>query len=218
MYVTMARELAALGLFGSTSPESVTAPAGASPIEAHQADLSELLDWLPASWDVNEVVLIGPCSGADIALSYGHSDKRVVGPVLRDPTIPPTVRFYAHCISRRLTQLRSWCSFVGGRSLVYRELSARLRSALGATPAQTDDSDRKELEQLYLMSLNRNLKLLVVFTGGPLGQSYREQIFEALPNVTFQGKAVVEFFRDADHTFKHQNAHAPGCKSWCWAG
>ena len=87
---------------------------------------------------------------------------------------------------------------MGGRGRIYRELSKRATE--GATPARTDH-DRKELEQLYLMSLNRNLKLLVVLTGGPLEgrQSYREQIFEALPNVPFQGKAVVEYFRDADH-------------------
>jgi hypothetical protein len=36
--------------------------------------------------------------------------------------------------------------------------------------------------------------------------SYREQIFEALPNVPFQGKAVVEYFRDADHAFTSECA------------
>jgi dienelactone hydrolase len=213
MYVTMARELAALGHLAfrfdfSGIGDSASRGDGLSPVKAHQADLSEALDWLTASYDVNEVVLIGLCSGADIALSYGHSDKRVVGLVLLDPTIPPTVRFYAHYISRRLTQLRSWWSFMGGRGRIYRELSGRLKSALGATPAQTNDSERKELEQLYLMSLNRNLKLLVVLTGGPLEgrHSYREQIFEALPNVPLEGKAVVEYFRDADHTFTSECA------------
>jgi pimeloyl-ACP methyl ester carboxylesterase len=213
MYVTMARELAGLGHLAfrfdlSGIGDSVSRGDGLGPLEAHQADVSEALDWLMANCNVNEVVLIGLCSGADIALSYGHSDKRVTGLVLLDPTIPPTVRFYAHYISRRLTQLRSWWSFVGGRGRIYRELSGRLKSALGVTPAQTEHSDRKELEQLYLMSLNRNLKLLVVLTGGPLEgrQSYREQIFEALPNVPLRGKAIVEHFRDADHTFTSECA------------
>jgi hypothetical protein len=213
MYVTMARELAVLGHLAfrfdfSGIGDSASRGDGLSPIKAHQADLSEALDWLTASYDDNEVVQIGLCSGADIALSYGHSDKRVVGLVMLDPTIPPTVRFYAHYIGRRLTQLRSWLSFVGRRGRIYRELSGLLKSALGATPSQTDHSERKELEQLYLMSLNRNLKLLVVLTGGPLEgrQSYREQIFEALPNVPFQGNAVVEHFRDTDHTFTSECA------------
>ena len=71
-----------------------------------------------------------------------------------------------------------------------------------------NDIERKELEQFYLMSFNRNLKLLVVLSGGLLEgrHSYREQIFEALPNVPFEGKAVVEYFRDADHTFTSESA------------
>jgi dienelactone hydrolase len=213
MYVTTARELAALGHLAfrfdfSGIGDSASRGDGLSPIEAHQEDLSEALDWLTASYNVDEVVLIGLCSGADIALRYGHSDKRVVGLVLLDPTIPPTMRFYAHYIGRRLTQLRSCWSFVGRRGRIYRELSERLKSALGATPEQTSDIERKELEQLYLMSFNRNLKLLVVLTGGLLEgrHSYREQIFEALPNVPFEGKAVVEYFRDADHTFTSECA------------
>ena len=217
MYVTMARELAALGHLAfrfdlSGIGDSASRGDGLSPIEAHHADLSEALDWLTAKYNVNEVVLIGLCSGADIALSYGHSDKRVAGLVLLDPTIPPTVRFYAHYIGRRLTQLRSWWSFVSGRGRIWQELIIWVKSAFGATPAQpasaADHRIRKELEQLYLKSLDRNLKLLVVLTGGPLQgrQSYREQIFEALPNVPFQGRVSVEHFRDADHTFTSESA------------
>jgi len=174
--------------------------------------VSEALDWLTASCDVHEAVLIGLCSGADLALNYGHSDRRVVGLVLLDPTIPPTARFYAHYIGRRLTQLRSWGSFVSGRGRIWQELSERARLAFGAAPAQpasaADHRIRSELEQLYLKSLDRNLKLLVVMTGGPLEgrQSYREQLFEALPNVPFEGRVSVEHFKDADHTFSSESA------------
>jgi hypothetical protein len=131
----------------------------------------------------------------------------VVGLVLLDPTIPPTARFYAHYIGRRLTQLRSWWSFVCGRGRIWQELSERARLALGAAPAKTptaaDQRIRSELEQLYLKSLERDLKMLIVLTGGPLEgrQSYREQLFEALPNVPLQGRVSLEYFKDADHTF-----------------
>ena len=220
MYVKMARDLAALGhlVFRfdfSGIGDSASRGGGLSPLEAHQADLSEALDWLTASCDVHEAVLIGLCSGADIALNYGHSDKRVLGLALLDPTIPPTARFYAHYISRRLTQLRSWGSFVSGRGRIWQELSERARLAFGvADPEQTvsvaDQKIRGELEQLYLKSLDRDLKLLVVLTGGPLEgrQSYREQLFDALPNVPFQGWVSLEYFRDADHTFTSKSARA----------
>jgi len=219
MYVTMARGLAALGHLAfrfdfSGIGDSASRGDGLNPLEAHLADVSEALDWLTASCDVNEVVLIGLCSGADIALSFGHSDKRVAGLVLLDPTIPPTARFYAHYISRRLTQLRSWASFVSGRGRIWQELSERVRSAFGAAAAQpasaADHRIRSQLEQLYLKSLDRNLKLLVVLTGGPLEgrQSYREQLFEALPNVPFEGRVLLEYFKDADHTFASESARA----------
>ncbi|MBV9532745.1 MAG: alpha/beta fold hydrolase [Bradyrhizobium sp.] len=217
MYVTMARKLAALGhlVFRfdlSGIGDSASRGDGLSPSEAHQADVSEALDWLTANFNVNEAVLIGLCSGADIALSYGHSDNRVTGLVLLDPTIPPTVRFYAHYISRRLIQLRSWLSFVSGRGRIWKELSGRVKSVFGATPAQplsaADHRIRRELEQLYLKSLDRNLKLLFVLTGGPLEgrQSYREQIFDALPNVPLRGRVSVEHFKDVDHTFTSEGA------------
>jgi hypothetical protein len=147
-------------------------------------------------------------------LNYGHSDKRVVGLALLDPTIPPTARFYAHYIGRRLTQLRSWLSFVSGRGRIWEELSERARLALGAASAQSasaaDRRIRSELEQLYLKSLDRNLKVLLVLTGGPLEgrQSYREQLFEALPNVPFRGRVFLEYYRDADHTFTSEGARA----------
>jgi dienelactone hydrolase len=219
MYVKMARELAALGhlVFRfdfSGIGDSASRGDHLNPIEAHQADLAEALDWLTVSCDVNEVVLIGLCAGAEIALRYGHSDKRVVGLVLLDPTIPPTARFYAHYISRRITQLRSWWSFVSGRGRIFEALSERARLAFGAAPAQTataaDHRIRSELEQLYLKSLDRNLKVLIVQTGGPLEgrQSYREQLFDALPNVPFQGWVSLEYFKDADHTFTSESERA----------
>jgi pimeloyl-ACP methyl ester carboxylesterase len=219
MYVTMARELAATGHLAfrfdlSGIGDSASRGDGLSPLEVHREDVSEALDWLTVHCDVREAVLIGLCSGADIALNYGHSDKRVVGLVLLDPTIPPTARFYAHYIGRRLTQLRSWGSFVSGRGRIWQELSERAKLAFGAAPEQpssaADHRIRNELEQLYLKSLDRNLKLLVVMTGGPLEgrQSYREQLFEALPNVPFKGRVSVEHFKDADHTFSSASARA----------
>jgi len=84
--------------------------------------------------------------------------------------------------------------------------------AFGTAPVQpvsaADHRIRSELEQLYLKSLDRNLKVLLVVTGGPLEgrQSYREQLFEALPNVPFQGWVSLEHFKDADHTFTSESA------------
>lgn len=217
MYVTMARELAALGHLvfrfdfsgiGDSAPRGGTL----NPIDAHQADVSEALDWLTASCDVNEAILIGLCAGAEIALRYGHSDKRVTGLVLLDPEIPPTARFYAHYTGRRLMKLNSWWSFVRGRGLLWEGLIARARSAFGATTSQSESAAgeriRSELEQLYSKSFERKLNVLIVVTGGALEGRYREQLFDAFPDIPLKGWVSLEYYRDADHTFTSEKIRA----------
>ena len=217
MYVTMARELAALGHLvfrfdfsgiGDSAPRGGTL----NPVDAHQADVSEALDWLTASCDVNEAILIGLCAGAEIALKYGHSDKRVTGLVLLDPTIPPTARFYAHYIGRRLTDLRSWWSFVRGRGLIWEALIERARSVFDPAMSQSAGAGgqriRSELEQLYLKSFDRKLNVLVVVTGGALEGRYRQQLFDAFPNIPLKGWVSLEYYRDADHTFTSAEVRA----------
>jgi len=205
MYVKMARELAALGHLvfrfdfsgiGDSAPRRDTL----DPTEAHKADVLEALDWLTASCNVNEVVLIGLCAGAEIALGYGHSDKRVIGLVLLDPEIPHTARFYVRYLRRRLTELRSWRSFVRRRGLIWEQLSDRARSAFGGATSQSAKADN-ELEQLYVKSYQRKLNVLIVITGKALEGRYRNQLFDAFPNVPLKGWVSVEYYKDADHTF-----------------
>jgi pimeloyl-ACP methyl ester carboxylesterase len=217
MYVTIARELSALGHLvfrfdfsgiGDSAPRGGTL----NPVDAHQADVSEALDWLTASCDVNEAILIGLCAGAEIALRYGHSDKRVTGLVLLDPTIPPTARFYAYYTGRRLMELHSWWSFVRGRGLIWEALIERARSAFGSATSQSAGADgekiRSELEQLYWKSLGRKLNVLVVVTGGALEGRYREQLFDAFPHIPLKGWVSLEYYRDADHTFTSPEVRA----------
>jgi pimeloyl-ACP methyl ester carboxylesterase len=205
MYVRMARELAALGHhvfrfdfsgIGDSAPRKDIL----NPIEAHQADVAAALDWLEASCRINEAILIGLCAGAEIALRYGHSDKRVTGLVLLDPTIPNSARFYARYISRKLMVLRSWWSFVRGRGMIWNQLSERARSTFGVATSQSADA-ADELKQLYVKAFERKLNVLIVVTGKALEGRYREQLFDAFPDVPLKGWVSFEYFRDADHTF-----------------
>jgi uncharacterized protein len=110
--------------------------------------------------------------------------------------------------------LRSWWSFVSGRGRIWQEVIEQVRTFLGSPSVEplspADRRIRSDLERLYLKTLDRGLKVLIVLTGGPLDgrQSYREQLFEALPNVPFQGRVSVEHFKDADHTFTSGSVRA----------
>ncbi|MFT4115706.1 alpha/beta fold hydrolase [Bradyrhizobium sp.] len=210
MYVTMARELAALGHLvfrfdfsgiGDSAPRA----GDLNPVEAHQSDVSEALDWLTRSCDVTEVVLVGLCMGAEIALRFGHSDPRVSGLVLLDPEIPPTRRFYVNYTRHRLLRLSSWRSFMGGRGLVWDGFAAKARSALGEDAAQLPSASVQnlhgELRELYLKTFERGLNVLVVVAGQALDGRYREQFYDAFPDVPMRDWIAFEYFEDADHTF-----------------
>jgi pimeloyl-ACP methyl ester carboxylesterase len=213
MYVTMARELALAGHvvlrfdFSGIGDSSRRAYC-LSPIDACLEDTREALDWLTASFSVNEVVLAGLCSGADIALRYAQADERVVGLVLLDPAIPPTARFYTQYILGRIHRPQSWLTFAQGRGRIWGYVARRIAYALGwQLPSGEVDlihpQSRKELEQLYRNLLEGNTLLLVGLTGGLLTgrHAYREQLLDAFPALPFEGKLRVEYFADADHTF-----------------
>lgn len=213
MYVAMARRLAAAGHLVlrfdfSGIGDSRSRTDGLSPVAACLADVQDALDWLTQSCNASEVVLVGLCSGADIALRYGHTDRRVVGLVLLDPAVPPTTRFYRDYLLRRMTRMRSWLTFVRGGGRIWGDLVGRIAFAIGTRSAAWDGGlidprTRGELESLYRSSVERDIRLFVVLTGGDLAgrQTYREQLLDAFPAVPFEGKLRLEYFADADHTF-----------------
>src|SRR6185312_5648010 len=93
-----------------------------------------------------------------------------------------------------------WGSFVRGRGLIWERLSDRARSAFGGATSQSAKADN-ELEQLYVKSYQRKLNVLIVITGKALEGRYRDQLFDAFPNVPLKGWVSVEYYEDADHTF-----------------
>lgn len=212
MYVTLARELAASGhsvlrFDLSGIGDSRSRGEDRDPMTTFQADLADAIEML-ASQGLESFVVVGLCSGADIALQYGAGDRRILGLVLLDPSIPPTLRFYADYVSQRLGRLRSWLNFARGRGRIWRDVVESIRVAL--TPAQfqnptslIDPQTRGLLQARYKAVVGRGAKLLVVLTGGPDEgrQSYREQMLDAFPDVPFGNQLLLQHFRDCDHTF-----------------
>lgn len=213
MYVTMARILAAAGhhvlrFDFSGIGDSRNRDDNLSPIAAFKADVGEAIDALTSSCGERDIVLIGLCSGADIGLQYGFDDRRIVGFVLLDPSIPPTFRFYVDYIRQRVRRMPSWLSFVAGRGRIWQDIGEFIRSNITSKPSTyrnslIDPQRRSELGQMYMTLVSRGARLLVVLTGGPLEgrQSYREQLLEAFPSVPFGDKLVLEYFEGSDHTF-----------------
>src|ERR1700722_14447258 len=127
MFATMSRALAAVGcemlrFDFSEIDDSAHRDDGLAMAEASMSEIKEALDWLERDGKASRMILVGVCSGADHALLYGHTDPRIVGLVLMDPLIPPTLRYYLQYIAQRLRKLRSWFNVLSGRSRALRML------------------------------------------------------------------------------------------------
>ncbi len=211
MYVTLSRLLAARGRIvvrfdqsgiGDSAPRSDQLP----PLAAGLADIREVLDSVAKSHAVANFVLIGLCAGADQAVLYGHTDPRVVGLVIMDPTIPPTPRYYLHYVLRRLRYLRSWISVLTGRSgllqLAATHLMHRVRPKVEARPLSLNNLQFSPyLAQCYAATASRGLKVLAALTSLSPRHAYDSQLLDAFPDVSAAGTLQMQYFASADHVF-----------------
>ena len=211
MFVSISRALAVLGYtvlrfdfsgIGDSDPRDD----GLSPVEACMAEIKEALDWLERDGKASRMILVGLCSGADHAVLYGHTDPRIVGLVLMDPSIPPTPRYYVHYVGQRLKQASSWFNVLTGRSralrmLIWPMLHIAQPKWKAQRPSLQNRVPREIVERHYQNSVDKGIEILAIFTGETTRQTYREQIIEALPNVSFGDRLRLEFFPGSDHTF-----------------
>lgn len=218
MYVALARRLARRG---HASVRFDFAGIGDSPVQTdkrppHEANLDSIRDvinWIEGSLGISRIVLVGICSGADHAALYSGTDRRVVGAVLVDPSIPRTRRFFVNDTMQRLKSRRFWLNLLRGRgnvwALVYRRLGISRSAGGPAEPFSRPDLEQPEaiafLERTYQGIVDAGVEILAVFTGGHSFQhNYRTQIFDALPNVSFGDRIELVYLADCDHTFSFE--------------
>jgi pimeloyl-ACP methyl ester carboxylesterase len=214
MYVTMARAFASAGhtvlrFDFSGIGDSERRADRLSPVNACLADIKEVLDSLEERHRISQFVLVGLCSGADYAVLYGHTDPRVVGLVLMDPSIPPTARYYFHYVAQRLWSLRNWVSVATGRSGLLRLLMAQFFHG-SRVSGQTGELTLEGLQfnpylaRCYGESVSRGIRMLVAFTSVSPRQTYRQQMLDAFPSVRFDDRLKLIYFPESDHLFSAQ--------------
>jgi pimeloyl-ACP methyl ester carboxylesterase len=211
MYVTLSRLLAAAGRtvvrfdqssLGDSSPRNDQLP----PLAAGLADIKDALDWIEKTHRLSRFVLIGLCSGADQSILYGHSDARVLGMVIMDPTLPPTPRYYFYYIVKRLSNLQNWISVLTLRSGLMRIAVAHLRNRFkprerSRPPTLLNLQFSPYLAQCYGATAARGLKVLAAFTSLSPRHAYERQILDAFPELSTSGTLQLQYFRDSDHLF-----------------
>ncbi len=213
MYVGLARALAAHGYFtlrfdfagiGDSRPSESGAPL----LESNLADIRAALDWLENRHQLRHFVLVGLCSGADYAVMYSNTDKRVVGLTLLDPYVPKTFRYVLGYVLFRLSKPLSVLRFRPGKSLLMRTIygslfvSSQETSSLQHISFQGEDA-HATLESIYAADVAAGMQFLVLCTGSDFSprQTYEQQFVQSFKNVDFGNQLRVRFLRDSDHLF-----------------
>jgi pimeloyl-ACP methyl ester carboxylesterase len=211
MYVSLSRDLANSGWtvvrfdfagIGDSKPRN----GSTSPLTASMADIRDVLDSLEKTHQLNRFILVGLCSGADHAVLYGHTDARVVGLVLMDPTLPPTLRYYLYYVIQRLKNVRNWISVVTGRSGLFRLMSTHLANSVRSN-TELDGLTLQNLRfssylvRCYRGAATHGIRMLSVFTSVSVRHTYKQQMLDAFPEASAGGKLRLEFFPDTDHLF-----------------
>ncbi len=177
------------------------------PADGAMADLRDALDWFHSARGIQRVILIGICSGADLSLLYAGNDLRVVGMAIVDASTPPTRWHYL----RKCLDHRVWRRKLKALSSVAKARAVRLGHPIAADVLQNGDSlalshsrAHAMLADAYRNALANSVRILAIFTRGAAWYAYRDQLFDAFPDINFEGNLRFEYFKRCDHLITHE--------------
>ncbi len=216
LYVDLARAFAAMGYpvlrfdlagLGYSRPATGTL----SLDELVLDDIAAATDLLTESYQATAFIMCGLCSGANFSIAAALHDPRIAGLILIDPTVARTWKGSLIHLARRLMHPKTLIDLLLLRHPVFHRPVYGGRSSEVVEAASSQVGGRapleipKELRRRFSMSIrglvDRNLSILMVFTGGVNHvYNYRTQIFDLLPEIDFRDLLQVEFMPSADHT------------------
>jgi hypothetical protein len=190
------------------------------------AELREAMDQLAASKGVRAFVVIGLCSGADMAFAVALEDARVVGLGVLDPWAYRTPRYFLHHYAPKLLRASAWTGFVRRRLGVRRSppprVSAVASEELDLPTYVREFPPRERAEQDLRALLARDVKLCAIFSGGQGDHyNYQGQFADAFGGLDFAGRLLERHLPKADHIFTnldHQREVVDTLASWLRTG
>lgn len=232
MNVRLARKLAELGIpslrFDLSGIGDSERPRNALALEKQAlADAHAALDDASRRHGARRFIMIGFCSGADLACGMAHVDPRMAGMVLVDPFVYPT---WKTRIRRVLLRARAF-GILGLAGRVGRRLLAAATAAPAAVtpnPAgvfpKVDSYGRSWAPPLsdFTAFLNgqvaRGVRVSIVYTGGaPDMYNYEGQFRDTFGRHGLSAQVDYRYLRNCDHTLtqRHaQNAVTEIVESW----
>jgi hypothetical protein len=214
IYVHMARALARQGMSAlrfdfSGIGDSEARRDGLTFEEAAVQEIRDAMDVLTGR-GMDQFILAGLCSGADMAFYGALADERVVGIAQLDPFVYRTQWYYVRRYLPRMKNLTSWLNLVSGRNV----LGRRLRGIRTSTSHDAPSEDvvptpywrafppREEVAAGLRTLAARRVRMLDMFTADqPEHYSYGGQYRRVFSDVPFGDLLTEIFYPDADHIF-----------------
>lgn len=197
--------------------------------ESALLETREAMDHLASTRGVREFILMGLCSGADMAHEVARVDKRVVGLVMLDGWAYRNPGYYLHHYGSRAFRLDVWRRWIGnklararGAARAMQPTAQQLEGFTYEVPkyvrhfpaARRIAADLKDF-------VARGISMYFIFSGGqPNEYNHAGQYRRTFWRVPFGKNLREEFLPDADHIFtglSHQQFVVESVAEWAAA-
>ncbi len=176
--------------------------------QSSRAEVREAMDYIAQSRGTKRFVLMGLCSGADMAHLTAVEDERVCGLIFIDGWAYRTRRYWLHYYLERLFNGEVWRNWA----------NIRVRRMLGETsvrraPAPAGDQisydvptyirefpPREKVAGELATFMKRGMNVFAIFTGGLVDHfNHQSQYRSCFREVDFGNRLRVDFISSSDH-------------------
>ena len=217
LYVQLSRRLAEQGFPALRLDLSGLGYTPANPgvrgVESALQDADLVFSWLRSTYSLDRPVLLGSCSGADMAHRIAVADDRVRGCGFLD----------GYAYHNSLSTLQYYSTRLHRPDLWRKWFRSRLGHAEENAPEEEEvfwQSETPTLEQFRTDLggfLSRELSLLYVYSGSVREYRYESQFFDVCPEAR-DGRVTVRYYPQADHTYWRERNRVKVLDALCdWA-
>ncbi len=200
LYVQLSRRLAEQGFSALRLDLSglgyTPARPGVRGVESALQDADLVFSWLASSYSLYRPVLLGSCSGADMAHRIALADERVSGCGFLDGYAYHNSLSTLHYYSTRLHRPDMWRKWVHARLGKAEEETREEEEFLWENETPSLEQFRSDLGGF----MARGMPLLYVYSGSVREYRYERQFFDVCPEARNE-KVTVQYYPEADHTY-----------------
>ena len=229
LHVQLARRLASRGFTSLRFDFS-----GLGDSEPRRDDLSfersgpletkDAIDYLVTSTGAQSVVLMGLCSGADVAHLTAVDDSRVVGLGLLDPWAYRTKMYFLHYYGSRLVTPSVYKHWINVRWNRVKNAIERVNAGGSPDPDMyempryiREFPPRERVAADLVEFMKRDIELCLIFSGGLEEYNHQGQYRASFPEVNFGHRLSERHVPDAAHVFsalEHQEIVVSELSNW----